>query len=39
MEEWIKKMPKIKGITKKQLQEVYERYNPPKTKSKDKHIV
>ena len=26
MEEWIRKMPKIKGITKRQLQDLYERY-------------
>ena len=26
MEEWIKKMPKIKGITKKQLQDLADRY-------------
>ena len=38
MEEWIKKLPKIKGITKKELQKVYERYNPPKIKKKDKRI-
>ena len=36
MEEWIKKLPKIKGIPKKTLQRIYERYNKKEVKNEKK---
>ena len=32
IKKWILDLPKIKGISKKQLQAIYERYNPPEKK-------
>ena len=36
MEKWIKKLPKIKGIPKKTLQKIYERYNKKEVKNEAK---
>ena len=36
MEEWIKKLPKIKGTSKKTLQRIYERYNKKEVKNEKK---
>ena len=39
MEDWIKKMPKIKGISKKMLQKIYERYNKKEVKNEQKKTM